>query len=124
MSLKYYDKENKKHAKIKAMKLTKRQAKRLTHKLLVAFDLDTVPVTFNRWGSGDFKRSWFLPKTQWQEAAIAYGEGMMNLLTVAHEVAHYIRWVEHQKSGGKFRWHDHLHAKVVDKCIALLTTGA
>lgn len=65
---------------------------------------------------------------------ISYGINMQSVLTVAHEVAHYLHWKNFRKAFDAWvenpskstpipkrgRWHGEEHSRLVDECVELL----
>lgn len=144
----YYSEENKRHALARATRLTRERMVLASKALFMAYNLPEIPVRFSdnsgkkgRKGGGNW--SWFWYK-KGQPKDICYGVNMLEALTVAHEVAHYIHFMEQKAKRAAFkpvktersigagvtvtdvtqfkkeRPHGPRHIELVDECVGIL----
>lgn len=149
--LKYYAEENRRHPAAHHTVLTRDQMVAATKLLYQAYELPELPIYFSdapppgrRKSRGNY--SWFSCGKRYRRLSryISYGADMLTALTVAHEVAHYVRhesyrrevllpWLNnpalHRPGAGAQPGfgpprpghdHDHRHAAVVARALRIL----
>lgn len=138
MALKYYTDEAKRHPTASSVKLTQEQCMKLAGKICASYGVTTVPMQFFTARSGRGAWSWFryqrrIATGQW-ETLVSINSKMMNILTVVHEVAHYIhftQWMpkyeEFRAAGKRDQWskpraHGQVHKAIVDAEMEKLYT--
>lgn len=89
--LQYYARENARHADTRNLKVDFAAAMEMTKALCQHFKVPVIPTKLFVKGGAGFKRmrqvkSWYAPA----KGEIVYHPAMLNPLTVAHEVAHYV----------------------------------
>lgn len=134
---KYYAREVVRHAEAKAAKVTRHQMVELTEALCFEFNQRALPVYFSdRLDSVGLPMK---PASAFHDAALSqrifkkanwswfshagffsYGVAMFDVLTVAHEVAHYLHRQECKRENRKYVPHGKEHAMWVDRCVAFL----
>lgn len=107
----YYKEEWKRHQGAYRIKLSKQQAVSASKLLYYEFDVPDLPILFNRKNYSGFRS---LLKTI--PISIDYSIGMLNLRTVAHEVAHY---VDAYNNPNIKKRHGANHRKLVDRAIRI-----
>lgn len=141
---KYYARERARHSEALAIKFTREQMIEMSDALSRHFNRAPLPVYFSDTPKQDPStatnlgsmsrttafRLWrhrrLYSKTNWSwfnpAGFLSYGTGMFNLLTVAHEVAHYLHDQECKSQNRKVVPHGKEHAMWVDRCVAALKT--
>lgn len=125
--LKYYAKENRRHADVEKVKGTFEMAVKMSKALFKHFHVAPITVKLLDKKKKEFKRrrktkSWF---SKWAgpkgTPQIVYHKDMLTPLTVAHEVAHYVD-SERQKMAKvrRHRWHGVAHRNLTDQGVAVL----
>lgn len=142
----YYRQENQRHRGALLTACTKDEALRLVDMLCKARNLASIKVIFHaptvRLGKKTNSSSWYLAANPWRrknpEEHISLSENMLNLLTVAHEFAHYehhqlhkerrrqydIKWHKHPEghyNPPRASWHNKEHADMTTAALALIT---
>lgn len=106
--LKYYRLENERHAEVVAQNVSFDRAVEMARALFVHFKVKEIPVELLDHRLKKFSRqraehSYFMPWTPKQESHIVLHPSMLNPLTVAHEVAHYVHYLAMEKDKANHR---------------------
>lgn len=128
--LRYYSRENVRHAEADQVKGDLDLAISMTRVLCRHFRVPTIKVKLFRKGSGEFKRlrkvqSWYRPGSvvSGRAPVIVYHPTMLSALTVAHEVGHYVDDTRcKQAKVRRVRWHSAQHRALVDQGVEALKT--
>lgn len=126
--LRYYSRENSRHADAEKIKGTFDMAKAMTDALCKHFRVPKIKVKLFSRLDPEFKRlrkvqSWYRggSKLMGREAQIVYHPTMLTPLTVAHEVAHYVDDVRAKQARvRRVRWHSAAHRALTDQGVAAL----
>lgn len=121
--LRYYSRENSRHADAEKIKGTFDMAKAMTDALCKHFRVPKIKVKLFSRQDPEFKRlrkvqSWYKGG---QKAKIVYHPTMLTPLTVAHEVAHYVDDVRSKQAKvRRVRWHSAVHRALTDQGVAAI----
>lgn len=126
--LKYYSRENERHADAEAVKVDFQTAVKMTKALCEHFKVPVLKVKLFDRTQKEFKglrkvKSWYRggSKAMGREPEIVYHPTMLTPLTVAHEVGHYIDDVRCKTAKiRRVRFHSAKHRRITDESVEVL----
>ena len=124
--LKYYARENTRHAVAEKVKADFATVVEMSKALFKHFRVPAIPVQLMDKKIKEFRRqrkakSWYQPGGFIRKAKIVYHPTMLSALTVAHEVAHYVDDVrKKQAKVRRVRWHSADHRRLTDQGVLAL----
>ena len=124
--LKYYRRENERHADAEKVKGNFDQAVEMTKALFKHFRVKPIDIKLLDKSKKEYRRlrkvrSWYEGGNIFRKGKIVYHPTMLSVLTVAHEVAHYVDDVRAKQAKiRRIKWHSAAHRSLTDQGVGAL----